>query len=280
MVHRPHLPIYVFSHHKCGTVLLTNIFQEVADRLNMSIGRAYGFVEDPPKTDITIFEHSLVSKRVFQRPFKGVHVRRDPREIVVSGYLYHMRTNEKWCLTKPEPDAANLMYPLIPYEREHASTEWKIQYLNRLNGRSYQQNLLERDQKTGLRFEMQRVAGWAITDLLEWNYGNPNIFETSLERLSDNFDQEVKDILLNLGFSRQLAEICRMRASKHNLNEMTESSINENEHITGLGKKWPAFFDREVLADFHSHFGDAPARLGYPPAGEFWKKSESPVCPL
>ena len=74
-------------HHKVGTTWFTNIFR--------AIGNEYGLpfnINDksliPKGPSLFIDDHSKIDLRELTRPYKGSHMIRDPRDIVVSGYHY------------------------------------------------------------------------------------------------------------------------------------------------------------------------------------------------
>ena len=95
---KPKKPLYIFCYHKAGTVLLGNVFKDISQNFGWRF-RAYRGKQNqqPRNCDIVLFCHSLVDFTNFHNDYIGIHIIRDPRDIIVSGYLYHKKTSEKWC---------------------------------------------------------------------------------------------------------------------------------------------------------------------------------------
>lgn len=94
-----------FSYHKC----LTSYYQSVVRALSAEFGFYYEhFTSDYPRfeqaalNDTRVGEFS-VSTTAAAWPgndyeYRGSHFIRDPRDLVVSGYYYHLWTREAWCM--------------------------------------------------------------------------------------------------------------------------------------------------------------------------------------
>jgi len=102
----PDSPILIGTHHKTGTVLLRHILREVCPLLQWRCS-----VDDIPTTCRTpaqahvaglqlCFQQHAIRLKVqdSEKPFRFVHVIRDPLEVVLSGYQYHLKTTERWAL--------------------------------------------------------------------------------------------------------------------------------------------------------------------------------------
>src|SRR5690349_8119257 len=97
---RPPL-ILVGTHHKTGTVWMGSLFRQLAERLN----RAY-FIGNPKDVseDVDIFQHVnsgfnlpfMARLEEGSRAWRGIHIIRDPRDVIVSGCFYHQKSAEKW----------------------------------------------------------------------------------------------------------------------------------------------------------------------------------------
>src|ERR1700690_1334345 len=86
-----------FSYHKSGTSLLLHVMTKVGASLGLSVVNHYGMVERlDPEPDIVLLPHSLLRCRL-DRPYRPITLIRDPRDIWVSGYLYHLHCDEGWC---------------------------------------------------------------------------------------------------------------------------------------------------------------------------------------
>lgn len=264
---RKNFPIYIFTHHKTGTVLATNVLKEISDFLGLKLCRVYGYCDEiPDGYDVVIFEHSLVSNKILSSSFRGVHIIRDPRNVLISGYQYHRHTEELWCNTRPLAGTLpeHIKFPLVPYSREHKSPEWKKRYLEDLKGLSYKDNLKCLDTQKGLAFELDRYASWTIEDMANWNYELDNVLEVKMEDILKNYDEVFSNIFDHLGFTGKLREKALHIAQSHDLNRMSASEIKANKHIHSKNhSKRENLLDDEILKSFTEKYGETLKKLGY-----------------
>lgn len=87
--------IIVGTHHKTGTVLMQNIFSELAKRQELRFHNCsrHGAPTDTTKADILFDWHSKFPGLPLHAlsDVKGIHIIRDPRLVVISAALYHVR---------------------------------------------------------------------------------------------------------------------------------------------------------------------------------------------
>src|ERR1700679_2284360 len=87
-----------FSYHKSGTTLFLHVMTKVCEKLNLTLVNHYGMVDQLDlEPDVFLLPHSLLRVPP-ERPYRAIRLIRDPRDVWVSGYLYHLRCDEKWCL--------------------------------------------------------------------------------------------------------------------------------------------------------------------------------------
>ena len=144
---------FFFCYHKVGSALCAKLAGKLAATFGWQVAAWAGQIKwiDTSK-QITTFAHSLIDFDLSAIPHKGVRLIRDPRDILVSGYLYHQRCQERWCVNDCFDLSPPILPPRVPHSQAHRSEEWKRAYLINLGGLSYQQNLLTRDLEDGLRF--------------------------------------------------------------------------------------------------------------------------------
>lgn len=177
--------ILVFTYHKSGTTLFDRVMRRVAEQFGLRLMQQYGMAYDiDTAADIVLLPHSLLGFRL-ARAYRGIRLLRDPRDIWVSGYLYHRRTQEHWCINTNFDPRAPITYPRVDFSMQHRSERWKRKWLERLNGRSYQQNLLDRDQVAGLDFELQGYTGCTLEAMRAWR-PDPAVLDVRLEELAAN----------------------------------------------------------------------------------------------
>lgn len=259
------IPIYLFCHHKVGTVLFGKVFKEICNANHWQFYTLFGKYDVIPfNADVALFSHSMIDLDHVRTSYTGVHLIRDPRDIIVSGYLYHLRTDEKWCINEDFSPKSPIRFPQVPYSRQHCSEEWKSLYLKSLGGRSYQANLKSLSTDDGLMFEMDHYGSWTIESMLEWNYKRENILELKFEDLMSDFDREFRRIFQHLGFAGDQLEQLMSIASKHDLGRMSVEEKEKMIHVSpGKIQKWKKYFTPKLKEAFLSRFNDVLIKLGY-----------------
>jgi hypothetical protein len=265
------IPICIFCYHKAGTVLFGKIFRQICAANKLEFKSLKGKqTEIPPDTDVILFAHSLIDLAHIAKPFVGVHVIRDPRDIIVSGYLYHRRTTEKWCVNTDFGVTPSIRFPKVPYSQEHRSEEWKIRYLASLGGMSYQENLLRMSQQQGLMFEMNNYGAWTIESMKEWDYGMGNILEITFENLMSSYDDTFRRIFEHIGFSKSESNVGLNIAAQHDLGRRLPEEIEKMRHVSSpRATKWKEYFETQHKNAFLDKFGDVLVKLGYE-TGDNW----------
>lgn len=158
-------------HHKVGTNWFINIFTKIAKRYDLNF-KVNKYDED---ADILLDDHSNFNFDELP-PFVGSHIIRDPRDMIVSAYFYHLTSDELW-LSEPR---------------------------HRYNGLSYQAYITSLDKHYGLMAEIKR-ASYGIIDMMNWDFDNPNIIEVRYEDLITN-EQLFRKIFQHYGFEDDLIE--------------------------------------------------------------------------
>ncbi|MFC2175548.1 sulfotransferase domain-containing protein [Bacteroidota bacterium] len=257
--------IYIFSYHKVGTKLLAKIYQEICWQWGWNFKNIPGTVKDIlSEIDVAVLLHSQVRVEGLSQPFKGVHLIRDPRDILISGYLYHMRTTEEWCINEEFHTGDTISYPQVPYSQEHRSEEWKVSYLNGLNGKSYQNNLKALGQKDGILFEMERYADWTISEMAKWNYNDPRVLELKFEDLMSDMHSVSKTMLEFSELDEKQVALGLKIADRENILKKSEAEIDKHTHISSKNTtKWREYFDEDIKKAFIQRFGTILIDLGY-----------------
>jgi hypothetical protein len=257
----------VFTYHKSGTVLFENVMQRVAARLGLRSATRYGLVTElDQRTDIFIIAHSLLGFEL-SRPFRGVRVIRDPRDIWVSSYLYHRRCPEGWCVNtdlRPQPPIG---YPQVDFSMRHRPERWKREYLKRLGGKSYQQNLLERDRDAGLAFELAGYSGATLEAMCAWR-PMPQVIDVKLEAIAADFDGVMHQVFRHLGFDAAQCDIAVECAAAEDVARMDDATLAKRSHIHSRElSKWRSVLTTAQVAAFEGRYGGLIRALGYELAG-------------
>lgn len=165
-----------FGHHKCASTWATHISYELCNHLGFkplyfktAFEEQSAFAQVFKKTGkptMLISQSSAVDNlHLLERPFRGFHIIRDPRDLVVSGYFSHLKT--------------------------HAIGDWT-------NLETHRSALTSMEKDEGLLKEFEFSAMW-LRHLDEWNYDDPNIFETKMETLTADPLNEWRRVVQFLG---------------------------------------------------------------------------------
>jgi hypothetical protein len=137
--------IVFFGHHKCASSWMSNIFYEIQSVTGWSIH--YGI--DPSKKINVIGEATAECVKNYS-DFRGVHLVRDPRDVVISGYYSHLNTHP----TGKRPDI--------------------LAFRNKIKDRPTDQ---------GIKMEMD-FSSERLHEMEKWDYSNPNILELKFEQFT------------------------------------------------------------------------------------------------
>lgn len=229
------------AHHKAGTNWFNRILHKIANKYSWryEIGTR---LKRYPEADTNIFLH-YQSNFDFSRigAYRGTHLVRDPRDMVVSGYFYHLWCNEEWC-KKPVDD---------------------------LDGSSYQEMLNQLDQDEGIQFEMASGYGpfqRTMYRMSEWNYEDPLIMELRLEELADN-PALFSDIFDFYGFNKKEKKVALQIAYDNTFEKITgrRAGIEDKNHHfrKGVPGDWRNYFTTSHKVWFKEHYQGLLEKLGY-----------------
>ncbi len=165
-------------YHKVGTVWFGRILRDVAAEFGLSfeIGSTYKSIRNfELNQDVDIFLDfgSHVDLESLDE-YVGSHMIRDPRDMIVSGYFYHRRTNELWA-NIPRPEYRGMSYK---------------EYLNSIG------------QSEGLLAEIKHANFW-VKHMQEWNFNNKRIFEIRYEDILDNEAMIFRNMFRHYRFSKE-----------------------------------------------------------------------------
>jgi hypothetical protein len=142
------------GHHKAGTVWFRQVLLSIIGHygLRQQEGKADALA---PATDLAFYAHagSFRPDQVGARPFRGSHLVRDPRDLVVSGYEYHRVCHEAWT-RRPYPAYGGL---------------------------GYQDYLHSLDEHDGLMAEIQWMSTFTAAEMSDWDYHQPQFLELRYE---------------------------------------------------------------------------------------------------
>ncbi len=226
--------ILVGTHHKTGTAWMMKVFWNISHFHSLKYYQ--GKQEQlPPDYDIFFQDHSYFDFDLLESPFRGLHLIRDPRDVIISGCFYHQKADEDW----------------LQYPRED------------LEGATYQEKINEPsnlDEK--ILFEMEHAGKRTIEEMLAWNYQDPLIMEVKYEDLIvDNDLSLFHEIFTFLGFPGP--GIPSLLAIAYE-NSLFSGNFDRSFHIrSGKIEQWREYFTTLHKEKFLALFDDALIQLGY-----------------
>ena len=242
---------------------------KVSERLGLTLINQFGLVDhlalDP---DVVLLAHSLLSQSALtvlrDRPYRAIRMIRDPRDIWVSGYLYHQHCTENWCTNTDMDPTPPIRWPQVDYSFAHRPEDWKRRYLDRLNGKSYQQHLLDRDVAEGLDFELDGYTSCTLDAMREWTSYRLPVMDVKLEAVMADFDGTMLRIFDHFGFTVEQSLAALDVARSEDIRRMDEvtRAMRPQVHSRVLTKYGDVLSAAQV-AGFEAGYGDLIRELGY-----------------
>ena len=223
-------------YHKIGTYWLARILRGISDEYGMTFQNCEQY-ELRKRTDIFLEDHSCLDFSKLP-PYVGSHMIRDPRDVVISGYFYHLWTNEDW---------AHI------HRKEYGNLSYQ-QYLNSL------------DQDEGILAEIKRSIN-NIREMAAWNYNNPNFIEIKYEDLITNEQAVFYQIFKKYGFNEEAIQTSLKIAEGFSFKNMAKRAVGEKKkksHLrSGKPGEWKTLFNEKHKSYFKELTRDAIVKLGY-----------------
>ncbi len=242
------------AHHKVGTSWFKNVLGAIAEEYG------YLFVREnydnlPRQRPIIIFQNRPLLDMNLLSDYRGSHMIRDPRDIVISGYYYHLWTQERWAVTPIRDLPANMedKWPLLP--------------IKKISDMSYQEYLKSLPREEGILAEMRRVSTTILKDIIEWNYRDPNIFEIKYEDIMTSEESIFREMFKHYRFKEDAVnkgcEIA-MKYSFRNRSNRDVGEIESKSHLrSGRLQQWKDEFTEDHKEHFKKLHGQDLINLGY-----------------
>ncbi len=242
-----------FGYHRCMTSFFDQVFGDIANRYggfhrhyNEDLEKFY----EASKADFAFNHISVNNVAVDFRmlpDLKGTHIIRDPRDLLVSGYSYHLWCGERW--TREEMD-------------DKLRQRLKLDGLG-IQAGSYQELLNSVDTETGLLLELSwRDAHFR--QMLGWDYSKKNILELRYEEMFGNEEKQFRKILKHLGFSAMHAEKLLGIVEKHKFGTLARKKrTGQGKHAAyGRPGQWRSL-PAKVKGLFNRRYPELLEKLGY-----------------
>ena len=230
--------VLIGTHHKTGTAWMQSIFHQMALIYNVPV-RTDELDITPTYGQVYLNGHSRFDFEVANKiDYRGLHLIRDPRDIIVSACFYHQKSDEPW-LHKKRSEFGGLTYQ------------------EKIN------SFLSVDDC--ILFEMEGSAGGNIADIKNWCYENRHFIEVKYEDLI--VDKQLllfHQIFSFLGFHPCF--VPKALEIAHNNSLFSKSSVVNNAHIrSGKPRQWENHFKAIHKDRFIELFGDIL----------YWKQNEN-----
>lgn len=244
-----------FSYHKCLTAYYQRIMRRLGrefyfkyDHYTSKAGSFNEMVSNPAtKGAFSVNNRSDIQFDSFN-DFRGSHFTRDPRDLLVSGFKYHLWTHEKW---------AHARYPW----GKITSSPFFDKYIDIDPGnKTYQEYINSLDKEHGMILEMI----WRkehFDHMLQWNYNNPKIIELKYEEIVGNEIEAFNRVFDHY----QLSEKMKVRGLKF-VDELSLKNVSKTDkHVQhGGNRQWESHFNSKLNDIFQEMYPDFPEKVGYP----------------
>lgn len=221
------------GYHKSGTVWVRQVLLSVirAYGLRQQEGRATTIRSD---TDVAFYANagSFRREQLGGRRFRGSHLVRDPRDLVVSGYEYHLVTKEAWT-QRPDPAYGGL---------------------------SYQAHLHSLNEHDGVMAEIGWLAGGTAEAMARWDYDQPEFLELRYEDAFANEQATFEKLFRWYGVDEEALALALETVDRVSLKR---GGALPNHARSGRPGEWRSRLAPDHIDRFKELTGDLVVRLGY-----------------
>lgn len=230
--------------HSCYHKCLTLYFDRVFRKLTRTIGLKYEYAPMAGKVrgdvDFCLFPHAELDWNEVPLQFRGTHIIRDPRDLLISAYHYHLRTDEEWC-AKPNP-----VHKKLPADV------------------SYQQHLQSLDTEDGILYELNNVSGGIITKMGRWPYEDARVLELRFEDMVGHEREHFAKIFQWYGLPDEHMDTALEIAESLSLKKLPSNAEGLKHARKGSRfGQWREFFTPRITEVFKERHGETLIRLGY-----------------
>jgi len=229
--------ILVGTHHKTGTKWMENWLSRFASLTGITfyqIGPELDFRTYPVDVGRAILfqDHSYFSN--YSSPnARGIHIIRDPRDVIISGASYHSKSDEAWLLKRQR----------------------------RFLGRNYQEMINSyKTLEDRLCFEMRNLATATIRDMIEFQ--DDRFLTVKYEDLF----MDLQDLKIVEKIADHLEIFNDDRVALYHSYQLSHlKSVTEpNLHVSsGVVEQWRTVFTDRISQEFISNFPGVLEKLGY-----------------
>lgn len=258
-------PVFVASYHKGGTVWIHSTFRRISSLCNYpfihlntgEIGwdirsdkREYLDAElqrvqaEQPPGAIVVDYHSAIPDLSGIPNARGIHLVRDPRDMLISAAFFHETSNEIW-LDQPDPS---------------------------FGGRTFREQLLTYSTMADrIRFELDTYMGHEIQRMSDFvdraDHGTVFRMVRYEDLIRDHDMLRFHQLAIHLGFSGLEIVQAQQAFWSHSVFGGMRDALESGTHPhirNGAPEQWREALDASTLELIHDRVGPVIERLGYP----------------
>jgi len=243
--------VFLLNDHKTGFKLTRKIAGIINQHLkpNIKVRSFYLFWNHYKKSD------------------KYILVVRHPKEIIISGYLYHKKCSEKWLLKKGG-------YYYGKWEEYHFDAKEIAKNKRHLDKAKtfcqpipYQEKLNSLPQNEGIIYEMNAVSKLTIEGMYNLDhYDKSNTLVVKFEDLIFNHDETIRGMCNFLEINKWYTRNIIKESCRHNLlNQKKKNQITSHATNVNVDKdRYKQYWNETLEAEFNRLFpSDVLSKLGY-----------------
>lgn len=230
---------FVGTFHKSGTVLLLKIISSLCRRSNARFWQKSVRPDEPDRWDVCFDWDADFSNKegLTSQQAPTVLVIRDPRDIIVSGSYYHVKSEEGWLQVADE----------------------------RFAGKTYQEAISAlASAKDRFLFEMDHRGGETIERILA-RLKDPVLFQAKVVRYETLVSADRLQAFFDMFRFLGVDEAYLPTALEISIdNSLSQAKKQDASHVrSGAPRQWETEFDDETRQAFEKRFPDALSIMGY-----------------
>ena len=228
--------LFIATHHRVMTTYFHAVLRLLCFALNIPFQKV-NF--EQPRQGVRLFlsMQSSIDLSALAN-YRGVHVLRDPRDMIVSGYHYHKWADEVWVHRRDE------------------------------NGESYQEKLNKVDKSTGLFLQIEHFIYTYRGILEDLDISDSRILEVSYEALmAENRDALYETMFTHLGFAnRELKlaiDLMRLFEANNRTGRKAGAVANKSHLRSGKAGQWKQELEQAHIDYIDQELGPVLQKFGY-----------------
>ncbi len=240
------------GYHKCLTVYFKRVSRKAAFWTNPIAGgfrhffhRLDEFYADCQLQTLSSISGNCLDLNRFS-DIRAVHIIRDPRDLLLSGYYYHKRAAEDWCeYINPSDEDWAIVNGVVPAALPE--------------GMSLSAYLNQASVEEGLAAEIE-FRKHHLQSMLQWPTDDPRVMTVRYEDILGNEVEVFKKIYDFYGFPLRTRLAARLFADRYS----AKSKHRKSSHIRNSQfGQWKETFTPELTRLFEENYGELLGKYGY-----------------